>query len=80
MSEKNLSDRDVAILEESLRTSLHPVAPDGIFVKRLWQQLENSSASGRQIRFAKQLLTIAVGLLVGFAIFIIGRDLIEETH
>ena len=80
MSEKNLTDRELAILETSLRTSLHPIEPDQKFVKKLRNQLENTKDFGHNLRHAKQLLTIAVGLLVGFAIFIIGRDMIEDTH
>ncbi|MFN2303395.1 MAG: hypothetical protein ACK2TV_06650 [Anaerolineales bacterium] len=80
MSEKNVTNQELAILEESLRSSLHPIEPDQIFVKQLRNQLENSPEFGHNLRLAKQILTVAVGLLVGFAIFIIGRDMIEETH
>jgi hypothetical protein len=80
MSDRNLTDQELAILEDSLRNSLHPVEPDRTFVRRLHRQLENAKDFGQNTRFAKQLLTIAVGLLVGFAIFIVGRDMIEQSH
>ena len=66
-------------LEDSLKNQLHPIQPNRQFVKKLSTRLENSNLLNRQRRTAATLLTIAVGLLVGLVIFLIGRGFLSES-
>jgi hypothetical protein len=72
------NDRLLA-LERSLKQELHPVQPDQKFIGSLQQRLEDSPEFQRNRRTAATLLSIAAGLIIGLAIFLIGRGFIENT-
>ncbi len=63
-------------LEESLRTRLSPIRPDRDFVGNLQQRLEQSPILEKKRHLAVTLLTVAGGLVIGTAVFLIGRELI----
>ncbi|HCU57631.1 MAG TPA: hypothetical protein DF984_05310 [Anaerolineaceae bacterium] len=67
-------------LEQSLRTRLSPVRPDRDFVGNLQQRLEQSPIFQKKRHLAVTLLTVAGGLVIGTAVFLIGRELIEGTR
>ena len=70
------SNESLLALEKKLRHRLHPVNPDHVFVSDLRQKLEHSSLWERQKRTAFSMLTVAIGLLVGLIIFLIGRHFV----
>lgn len=63
-------------LEQSLRNRLNPVRPDRKFVGHLHKKLEESPLYERKRHLAGTLLTVAGGLVIGTAVFLIGRELI----
>ena len=67
-------------LEDSLKRRLHPVKPDLQFVRGLRTRLEESKLLNRQRRTAATLLTIASGLLIGLAIFLVGRKFLSGSE
>ena len=67
-------------LEQSLRDRLNPVRPDQHFVGRLHKRLEQSPIYLEKHHLAVTLLTIAGGLVIGTAVFLIGRGLIEGSE
>jgi len=74
VKESKFPDDTLLALEHSLKTKLNPVNPDGEFVRDLKARLEEATNSDRQRRIAGKLMTIAIGLLVGLIIFMIGRE------
>jgi len=79
MTKRDSANEALLALEQSLRAQLNPVAPNQQFVGRLRQRLEDSPTYRQQRRLAVQMLTIAVGLVVGLTIFLIGRGFIRES-
>lgn len=73
-------DDNLLELEQSLRTMLSPVRPDRDFVGNLQQRLEQSPIFQKKRHLAVTLLTVAGGLVIGTAVFLIGRELIEGTR
>lgn len=80
MSEKKSSDEALLALEKSLKTKLSQVKPDQNFIGNLHRRLEDSPVYRQQRRKAATLLSIAAGLLVGLAIFLVGRAFIQEAN
>lgn len=76
----SLDDLSLLELERSLRKRLSPVKPDQQFVGTLRQRLEDSPAYRHQRRLAVSMLSIAAGLVVGLAIFLIGRSFIHSPN
>lgn len=76
----NDSSNDSLIdLERQLRARMNPVQPDRQFVGALLQRLERSPMTPQRQRTAATLLSIAGGLVVGLAIFLIGRRFVENS-
>lgn len=79
MTNRDSANEALLALEQSLRSQLNPVEPDQLFVGSLRQRLEDSPTYRQQRRLAVQMLTVAVGLVVGLAIFLIGRGFMHES-
>lgn len=77
MVENNYDDESLLVLENSLKKKLYPVKPDNKFVGTLHDRLEGSPHYLDHQRTAAKLLTIAAGLVMGLAIFLIGRGFIK---
>ncbi len=80
MTGRKTSDEALLALENALKTKLKAVKPDQNFVGNLHIRLESSPVYRQQRRRAATLLSIAAGLLVGLAIFLVGRAFIEEVN
>jgi len=80
MMEKTSSNEALLALERSLKKELHPVKPDRKFVGTLRRRLEDSPVYQRKRRMAATMLSIAAGLVVGLAIFLIGRGFIQNVE
>jgi hypothetical protein len=79
MQPKFTDNESLLALEDSLKRRLHPVTPNRQFVHGLRRRLEESNRLNRQRRTAATLLTIAGGLLIGLAIFLIGRGFLSGS-
>ena len=81
MNESDTLNESLLILEEKLKAKLNPVEPSRNFVVNLRKALEESDVAQQQRRTAASLLTIALGLIVGLAIFLIGKKFLvtDET-
>jgi len=75
MTEDSISNEDLLDLEKSLRLRLHPIQPDQKFVGSLRKRLEQASNQDNEHRLAMSFLTIAIGLVAGLFIFLIGQIL-----
>jgi hypothetical protein len=80
MAEKLAYGDQLSQIERSLRTKLAPVAPNEQFIGGLRQRLEDSPIYQKQRRLAASLLSIALGLVVGLIIFLIGRGMVTEDE
>lgn len=80
MKEIQTFNDDLLVLEQALRARLHPITPNQDFVGNLRRQLENSPIYQRQQKTAHVFLTIAGGLLVGLAVFLVGRGIFQELR
>lgn len=78
MKDMQPNNDELIALEKSLRLGLHPVKPDQDFVGNLRSRLENSPVYQQQRETAYSLLTVAVGLLVGLIIFLVGKGFLQE--
>ena len=67
-------------LEQSLRNRLSPVRPNRDFVGSLHKRLEQSPIYQNKRHLAVTLLTIAGGLVIGTAVFLIGRELLDGVE
>jgi len=79
MRKSKLNNETLLALEDSLKDKFHPVEPDQQFVRHLRIRLEESPILYRRRRTAATLLTIAGGLLLGLAIFLIGRGFLSQS-
>jgi len=79
MAERLVAEDQLHKIEQSLRTKLAPIVPNDQFIGSLRQRLEGSTIFEKQHRLAVSLLSIALGLVVGLAIFLIGRGLVQDT-
>ena len=67
-------------LERSLRAELNPVKPSQQFVGNLRDRLEISPIYKQQKRLAISLLSIALGLVAGLVIFLIGHGFLKHSE
>ena len=79
MQQRKMENETLLSLEEALKDKFHRVQPDQQFVQQLRTRLEESSIPYRRQRTAATLLTIAGGLLVGLAVFLIGRRFLSHS-
>jgi len=76
----NVSSNEYLLaLEKSLKSKLHPIAPDQKFVWSLRERLEDLPTFRKQQTIAVTLLSVAAGLVVGLGIFLIGREFLHEA-
>ncbi len=80
MAEKMLAENQLDQLEKSLRAKLAPIEPNEQFIGSLRRRLEDSPAYQKKQRLAVSLLSVALGLTVGLAVFLIGRGLVNGTE
>jgi hypothetical protein len=80
MTEYTIKNDQLLALERSLQTELSPVKPNQQFIGNLRQRLEDSPVYQQQKRLAISLLTIAVGLVTGLAIFLIGHGFVKHSE
>lgn len=80
MAEFTSKNDPLLALERSLRAELSPVKPDKQFIGKLRQRLEVSPIYQHQRRLAISLLSIAVGLVAGLVIFLIGHGFIKHSE
>lgn len=80
MAKNNKSiNEPLLALEATLKNHLNPVKPDRDFVQQLGEHLEESPSLLQQRKAAVFLLTIAGGLVIGLAVFLIGRKLVNRA-
>ncbi len=79
MPGKEAQNESLLSLENALKAKLHPVQPNRRFVQNLRTRLEQSNLLDRQRRTAATLLTIAGGLTIGLAIFLIGKRFLSGS-
>lgn len=77
MTDDTISNDDLLDLEKSLRLGLHPIQPDQNFVGSLLKRLEQASLQDDEHRLAISFLTIAIGLVAGLVIFLLGQILFK---
>jgi len=80
MTEMINQNENLLELEQSLRNRLYPISPDRDFVGSLHKRLEESPIFRKKRQLALTLLTVAGGRVVGTAVFLIGRGLVEEAE
>ncbi|MBG0786445.1 MAG: hypothetical protein H0S79_15215 [Anaerolineaceae bacterium] len=78
MTERLAAEDQLNNIEKSLRTKLAPIAPNDQFIGSLRQRLEGSTIYEKQHRLAVSMLSIAFGLVVGLAVFLLGRGLVRD--
>jgi hypothetical protein len=78
VSRQEVDHQSLMNLEKSLKYKLHPVQPRRDFVGTLRDRLENSSIYDDKRKMAVTMLLIAIGLVTGLAIFLIGRQFMNE--
>jgi hypothetical protein len=78
MSETISKNDELLELEYSLKHKLNPVHPRKDFVGALRQRLVDFPTYKDKRRAAATLLSIALGLLTGLVIFLIGRQFIHD--
>jgi DNA gyrase/topoisomerase IV subunit B len=76
-AEQNISLFD---LEHRLKSLMSPVRPDQKFIGQLRERLESSTAYNKQRQLGGKLLTIALGLLSGSIIFLVGRRFMQKPE
>jgi hypothetical protein len=79
MKEQSTSG-DLLALEHALKTKLHPIKPDQVFVGSLRTRLEDNPVYHQQRQKAYILLSVASGLLVGLIIFLIGKGFLQTVR
>ena len=78
MAERLAAEDQLNKIEQTLRTKLAPIAPNDQFIGTLGQRLEGSTIYEKQHRLAVSMLSIALGLVVGLVIFLVGRGLVRD--
>jgi hypothetical protein len=73
MKEMQFSNETLLELERSLKSKLNPVKPDLRFINTLRDKLLEQPDIRPHHRTALTMLTIAGGLFLGLAIYLIGR-------
>jgi len=80
MAEQLAAENQLNRIEQSLRTKLAPIVPNDKFIGHLRERLEGSTIYEKQHRLAVSMLSIALGLVVGLVIFLVGRGLVHEDE
>ena len=80
MTSYDLGNDDLLALEQRLKAQLNPVQPDREFVSNLRKRLEITPVDQQRRTNASKLLLIGVGLTTGFAIFLLGRDFLQNKE
>lgn len=78
MKRQYFSDETLLELERSLKAKLNPVQPDRSFISTLREKLLEQPDKRPHQRTAMTLLIIAGGLLLGLAIYLIGRGFFRD--
>jgi hypothetical protein len=78
MTEDIALNEDLLALEKSLKLRLQPIHPDQRFIGSLRKRLEQASTKDQDHRIAVSFITIAVGLVAGLIIFLIGQIFVGE--
>ncbi|MDY6846510.1 MAG: hypothetical protein SVP52_05185 [Chloroflexota bacterium] len=79
MTEDTMPNDELLELEKSLRSRLYPIQPDQKFVGSLLMRLEQESQRDDERRLAISFLTIAVGLVTGLAVFLLGQIIFKRS-
>jgi hypothetical protein len=79
MAEYTAKNDQLLALERSLRAELLPVKPNQQFIGNLRKRLEVSPIFQQQRRLAISLLTVAIGLVAGLVIFLIGHGFMKKS-
>jgi hypothetical protein len=80
MAEYTAKNDQLLDIERSLRAELSPVKPSQKFIGNLRERLEVSPIYQQQRRLAISLLSIAIGLVAGLAIFLIGHGFMKRSE
>ena len=80
MTDKMAAENQLYQIEKSLKAKLAPIEPNAQFIGSLRRRLEDSPVYQKKQRLAVSFLSIALGLTVGLAIFLVGRGLVHETE
>lgn len=80
MAERKIAEDQLIKIEQSLRTKLIPVIPSDRFIGSLRKRLEGSTIYERQQRLAVSMLSIALGLVVGLVVFLVGSSLVQDAE
>lgn len=80
MAEYTARNDQLLALERSLQSELSPVKPNQQFIGNLKQRLVDSPIFRQQRRLAISLLSIAIGLVAGLAIFLIGHGFVKHSE
>ncbi|QRN83533.1 hypothetical protein JR338_01910 [Chloroflexota bacterium] len=78
MAEGLAAENQLNKIEQTLRTKLAPIAPNDQFIGTLRNRLEGSTIYEKQHRLAVSMLSIAVGLVVGLVVFLVGRGFVND--
>ncbi len=78
MSNQKSQNDALLALESSLKHELHPVAPNQDFIGSLRDRLEKYPEYKDNRRLAASLFAVALGLLSGLIIFLIGRQFLQD--
>ena len=79
MAERLAADIQLNKIEQTLKAKLAPIIPNDQFIGNLRQRLEGSTIFEKQHHLAVSLLSIALGLVVGLVIFLVGRGLVQDS-
>ncbi len=80
MMEYTANNDQLLALERSLQSELSPVRPNQQFIGNLRQRLVDSPIFRQQRRLAISFLSIAIGLVAGLVIFLIGHGFVKHSE
>ena len=80
MVERIAAENQIKKIEQTLRVKLAPIIPNDQFIGNLRKRLEGSTIFEKQHHLAVSMLSIAVALIVGLVIFLVGRGLVNDSE
>lgn len=80
MMEYTANNDQLLALERSLQSELSPVRPNQQFIGNLRQRLVDLPIFRQQRRLAISFLSIAIGLVAGLVIFLIGHGFVKHSE
>lgn len=80
MVERIAAENQIKKIEQTLRVKLAPIIPNDQFIGNLRKRLEGSTIYEKQHHLAVSMLSIAVALIVGLVIFLVGRGLVNDSE